>query len=399
MKPQVIKHLPDPNRPLTRRGLLVSGTTLAASAALGAWAIDARYARATTTGTATTASPSPDLPLLSLPAPTGRYPVGTLSQHLVDRSRIDPLAPTRRYRELMVRLWYPAANSHGPSAPYLPAGVSAVLVGQVNAQAGTDYPAGLLTFPTNSQLGAPMARTSAPMVLFSPGEGFNAELYTGISEELASRGYLVAGIDYTFDAVVEFPDGRVELPPTDTSADYLQDTLLPVRVADTRFVVDQLTSRFHPSTAAAIGHSLGSVTAVQAIDQDPRIDAGAALDGNPLGSVSLTEPFMLMGAADRHRPAVDPDWVGFYAQLRGPRLYQVVDGVEHDDFSDITIFKSVTSLGPGFPVGPLDGARALHIQRVYLTAWFNYALLGRPSKLLGRATSAFPEVEVEAASL
>src|SRR5262245_44431459 len=120
MKMRDITRLPDPNRPLTRRGLLVSGTTLAAGAALGAWAIGTRAPRATAIVAGAIASPSPDMPLLSLPAPTGGYPVGTLSLHLVDRSRIDPLAPTRRYRELMVRLWYPAASSHGPCAPYLP---------------------------------------------------------------------------------------------------------------------------------------------------------------------------------------------------------------------------------------------------------------------------------------
>ena len=44
---------------------------------------------------------------LDLSAPTGPLQVGTTSLHLVDDSRIDPLAPTSRVRELMVRLWYP----------------------------------------------------------------------------------------------------------------------------------------------------------------------------------------------------------------------------------------------------------------------------------------------------
>ena len=50
-------------------------------------------------------------PRLSLPAPTGPHRVGTTSLHLVDDSRIDPLAPTSPVRELMVRMWYPAGYS------------------------------------------------------------------------------------------------------------------------------------------------------------------------------------------------------------------------------------------------------------------------------------------------
>jgi hypothetical protein len=59
------------------------------------------------------------IPRLSLPAPTGPHRVGTTSLHLVDDSRIDPLAPTPRARELMVRLWYPAAaHSQQRAAAY-----------------------------------------------------------------------------------------------------------------------------------------------------------------------------------------------------------------------------------------------------------------------------------------
>jgi len=404
MRSQAISHDPIQNRPLSRRSLLTTGMWLTAGVALGAAACDttrgSRAAGITPTG-ATTAASSPGLQRLSLPEPTGRYAVGTRTLHLVDRSRIDPLAPTRRNRELMVRLWYPAPTRRGPGAPYLSDGVSAVLVRQVNAQAGTDYPADLLTFPTDSFSGLPLARRRAPMVLFSPGEGFNAALYTGLLEELASRGYVVAGIDHTFDAVVEFPDGRVEIPPANPSEHYLLKTVLPVRVADVRFVLDQLTARFHPSAVVAAGHSLGSITTVRVIDQDRRIAAGVALDGNPLGSASLDRPFLMMGNKARHRRAVDPDWAGFYARLRGPRLWLVVEGVAHDDFSDLTIFKSMADLGPDLSglLGPLDGARALHIERTYLTAWFDYILSRRPDRLLRGESPRFPEVDFEGAGV
>jgi dienelactone hydrolase len=349
-------------------------------------------------GTPATATP-PAVPRLSLPEPTGRYPVGTRALHLVDRSRTDPLAPDTRHRELMVRLWYPAATRHGPRAQYVSDGVAGFLTEVLNGLTGTDYPAELLTFPTHSRERVPAVRTRVPLVLFSPGLGTNLALYTSLLEQLASRGYLVAGMDHTFEAPVEFPGGRLEIPPDELpSGDAMLETLLPIRIADTRFVLDRLATRFDPAAVAMAGHSLGSITTVAAIDQDRRIDAGVALDGNPLGEASLDRPFLLMGNAGRHRRAVDPDWAAFYDRLRGPRLHLVIDGTEHSDFGDIAIFKSTLDLDTVFEVGPIDGARALHIERTYLVAWLDFALRGRPDRLLRGESRDFPEVDFEGVS-
>jgi dienelactone hydrolase len=376
--------------PITRRTVLTAAGATLAGAALGSAAPGSAALGA---GTAPTYRP-PAGPRLSLPEPTGRHPVGTRTLHLIDRARTDPLAPTPRHRELMVRLWYPAAR-WGRRAAYLGPGLSATLVAQQNALTGTDYPADLLTFPTHSHRHAPAPPSRRRLVLFSPGQGTNAAFYTGLLEQLASRGYLVAGIDHTFDAVVEFPDGRLEVPAREVPL----EEQLPVRVADARFVLDRLIARFHPTAVAAVGHSLGSITAVATIAEDRRIDAGVAMDGNPLGGASLARPFLLMGNAGRHRREVDPDWAAFYDRLRGPRLHLVVEGVEHNDFSDFTMFKSMVELGPAFAVGPLDGARALHIQRTYVTAWLDYALSGRrPDRLLRDESPDFPEVDFEGVS-
>src|SRR6266496_1056094 len=58
---------------------------------------------------------------LTLPSPTGRYRVGTVSLHLVDHDRQDPYWSTAHPRELMVSVWYPALDL-GPYrlAPWMP---------------------------------------------------------------------------------------------------------------------------------------------------------------------------------------------------------------------------------------------------------------------------------------
>lgn len=348
---------------------------------------------------------------LSLPAPTGKQRVGTVSLHLVDRWRQDLLAPTARPRELMVRLWYPATRSHRPLAGYLTPRHSDVLVTQLNAITGDGHPADLLTFPTHSRTGAPAGGSRHPVVLLSPALSANAALHTGQAEELASRGYVVAAIDHTFDAgVVEFPGGRLEFENPDATADWVLDR--DVRAADISFVLDQLTllatghnpdaerrrlpdglaRAINPTRVAVLGHSQGSIAAVRAMATDPRIDAGVALDGNPLGPASLDRPFLMIGN-QHHRRADFPDWAEFYDQLRGPRLYLVIDGAEHIDFNDATVLKEDIDLGEVFSLGPIDGERSLTIQRRYVTAWLDHALNGRQSPLLTGESRKFPEVD------
>ena len=78
---------------LTRRHLLTAALATGVAVPLGgrAWA-------------------APGTPRLTLPAPTGPHRLGTVSLHLVDRSRPDPVAGPGRYRELMASVWYPAAR-------------------------------------------------------------------------------------------------------------------------------------------------------------------------------------------------------------------------------------------------------------------------------------------------
>lgn len=351
-------------------------------------------------------------PRLSLPAPTGPHRVGTTSLHLIDGSRGDPLAPTPRVRELMVRLWYPAARSGRPAAAYMTPGVASVSTDFLRATTGVNFPDDLLSFPTDSFQDAPaLPGPRRPIVLFSHGLGVNAVLNTALHEELASRGFVVAGIDHTFDSTVEFPDGRVELQKPDLQVD---DLLHEVRAADMRFVLDRLTAlaaghnpdagnrplprglarMLDPARVGAFGHSLGGPSVVRAMNQDPRIDAGAALDGTLRGPITFDRPFLMMGNQHERR-VEDPDWAAFYDQLRGPRLHLVVDGAEHSDLTDITVFKSTIDISVVFPTGPIDGERAVHIQRRYLVAWFDWALRARPRLLLRGESRHFPEVDFQ----
>ncbi|GAB3982089.1 hypothetical protein [Plantactinospora veratri] len=109
---------------LTRRHLLTAALATGVAVPLGGAG----------RGWAAPAAPGPAR--LTLPPPTGPHQVGTVSLHLVDTSRPDPVAGPGHYRELMASVWYPATHDarRHPVAPWLPAAPMRALL----ASAGFD---------------------------------------------------------------------------------------------------------------------------------------------------------------------------------------------------------------------------------------------------------------------
>jgi predicted dienelactone hydrolase len=364
---------------------------------------------------------------LKLPAPSGPHQTGRVALRLVDKNRTDSLAPTPRLRELMIQIWYPANNAdRHPHAPYKTPGLGTIALKRLNRALGAQFPDDFLTFPTHSRQSAPVKSGKWPIILLSPAAGVPVTDYTGLNEDLASRGFVVVGIDHTFDATVEFPDGRIETRP----AGFDPDRIMPFRLGDVRFVLDQLTrlaAGANPDAGRAalprglgraldlrrigmFGHSFGSPTTVQSMLDDRRIGAGAALDGSvppkrpgrtPWGieKKDLDRPFLLMGTV-KHRRSVDKEgWREFWEQLRAERLWLVIQGAGHYDFNDTGVFSEQIDLSKMFyeelMLGPIDGRRVLAIVRAYLSAWFDHTLRGRSGQLLRGPAAEFPEVEFD----
>ena len=145
-----------------------------------------------------------------LPEPTGPGPVGTTSLYLKDVSRPDPWAAGVSARELMVSLWYPAAPSDGRRARYMTPAESELLLA---SRGLTSVPQDVLsTVRTNAVSEATPAgrQRGLPLVVLSPGFTNSRSTLTALAEDLASHGYVVAGIDHTYESfATAFPDGRV----------------------------------------------------------------------------------------------------------------------------------------------------------------------------------------------
>lgn len=370
-----------------------------------------------------TAPAAPSMPrpaVVALPAPTGADSIGVVDLHGIDPSRADPWMPGRR-RELMISIWYPATDSAThPAEPWI---TPDVVRGDAKGLAAYGIPAtGWSTAPSAGHLDAPadISHGPRPVLLYSPGFGAPRSWGTAQVEDLASHGFVVVTIDHPGDAgAVTFPDGRVEQRQAQLSSNvtdayaYIGKVLLPIRVADTRFVLDELADIVaghdpdvdrHPlpgdlarmldlSKVAMFGHSLGGATALQVLHDDRRVLAGLDLDGTLFGSVvadGVNRPAALFGSQNHDR-SNDPSWQQFWdADRDGPKLDMQLGDSQHNSFTDLQCIMPqlvadglVSAAARVQVVGTIDPRHSIDLQRGYLRDFFDilfhrYADLAQP---------------------
>ncbi|HTM52600.1 MAG TPA: hypothetical protein VL175_01150, partial [Pirellulales bacterium] len=246
--------------------------------------------------------------------PTGPHAVGRTRLAWVDSSRPERFHPERN-REIIAEVWYPAKPGTGQPATYYPeiartkdeavrAGVLSSLeawgLGQILSRARIDA--------DPAQIAAPL-----PVVLFSPGNGTNVELYAAHGEELASHGFVVVGVNHPYDVMaVRLMDDTVA-GYTSTQPGEESNLRVDERAADLRFILDRmaemardgnaLAGRLDLGRVAAMGHSRGGHTAARACASDARLRSGINLDGLHSGGPYSTradeepppQPFLYIG--------------------------------------------------------------------------------------------------------
>ncbi|MFF4508064.1 alpha/beta hydrolase family protein [Streptomyces sp. NPDC001401] len=371
---------------------------------------------------------------LTLPAPGGPYPVGTVSLRLVDASRADPWVASQPYRELMIGIRYPARSVGGyPAAPQMLPGEAAGFAALNNL---TDVPSGRVDWSatrTHAHEGAPVDRDGGPfpVVCYSPGVGDPRSLGTTLCDDLASRGHVVVTVDHTYDAsAVQFPGGRVEssvLPaefakayPDQQRITALLQKTMAVRVADTRFLLDALP-RALPQDLRGIldfgrigmfGQSAGGFTALQTMHDDPRIAAAANLDGvlayvqddstpgdlSTVAADGLDRPFLLIGK-DGNDLGTVPSWEALWRHSRGWHRGLSLRGAQHATYTDAEVIVPQIARRLGLPrktvvenIGTIAPRRAITAQRAYVAAFFDRWLRGRDDDgLLDGTSSCVPE--------
>ena len=269
-----------------------------------------------------------------------------------------------------------------------------------------------------------------PLLLFSPGLQATRLYYTYLAATLAAQGYVVVTMDHPYEApVVEYPNGQLVFGLNDTVFDpRVEGTLdkaLAVRVADARFVLDQLSNasvvkKILPQVAAAggggkdcggldtqrvgfFGHSFGGATALASLAQDPRFGAGLNMDGTQYGDVSglrRSQSILFFGRAapNPHNSTDDATWRTGLAAAKGWKKEIGLKDSAHNTFGDVPILLKTA----GWPlpdalkdfVGNLDGARSFEIIGTYVRSYFGLALKGERTRLFDGESKQFPEVVV-----
>lgn len=382
-----------------------------------------------------------------LPAPSGPYQVGTTSYYLVDSSRketyntevydlrtrklITTPPPTDR-RELMVYIWYPAKVKLGATpAPYIDEGFALGTAEVFGPTFGVspDVFTKLVTqiVRTNAISKAPLANAQKryPVIFFSPGHGSTSKQYSSQLEQLASHGYVVVGINPTYETPVLLPDERLitqstvfDFSSADKQTEYRTfEEATSIRAKDVSFVLNQLrwlnfkdpqglfSGGLDLSKVGIFGHSLGANTSVEAMRLDSRIKAGISMDSGEYGELfnskskdRLDRPFMVMSRENQE----------VYSRLLYQRLSNdayslIIKGSKHNTFkADLGLILPLftansTQTEPPIKqtIGSIEPQRAAKIINAYTLAFFNKYFKNQNSPLLKGASTAYPEAVVE----
>ncbi|MFJ6610334.1 alpha/beta hydrolase family protein [Streptomyces sp. NPDC091289] len=353
---------------------------------------------------------------LTLPRPTGSYATGRDTLFLTDHARPDPWVPAAGQRQLLVSLHYPARpGSGGDPAPYMTTEEARLML----AQRGLEdvVPAGLVSAArTHARNAARPAPGRFPLVLLSPGFGTPRATLTGLAEELASRGYVVATADHPYESTgTELPDGRVltcaacdrvDAQPDDDARREVLAAVSTGRAADFSFLLDRLTGphpawrharTIDPHRVGMAGHSIGGNAAASTMAADRRVDAGLNMDGTffaPVPEKGLGgRPFLMLGTDPGHGPgAGDTSWDEGWDRLNGWKRWLTVRDAGHLTFTDTPEIGEQLGIEDPDPAATLSAARSTTITRSYVTAFFDRSLRGRPGRLLNGPTPANPEV-------
>jgi hypothetical protein len=309
-----------------------------------------------------------------------------------------PFAPPGVPRVLRVQVWYPAVARTGtPASPYLGPAVARSVARDAGASA-----AQLAGIHTRSAGGALPARGRFPAIVFSPGYGEPSALYTGLLEDLASRGFVVLGVDHSYEtSIVELPGGRLiraTLPRDPPSRPAVVRAVIAARDADIALIrrrMGKIVGRLHGTVDQAslgvFGHSLGGLTSAHAV-AGGGFACGADLDGSVFGSrTGIERPFMILTHSTR-----DASLRRFWNTLHGARYWFVLRGARHLDFSDWSwLYPRLTHRSPSgiaSLLGTMGGLRAQDIERQYLGAFFGSCLQSQEEPLLRTDPPPFPEV-------
>jgi hypothetical protein len=267
----------------------------------------------------------------------------------------------------------------------------------------------------SGRVGAPVRRSGGrlPVVVYSPLAHDHRADTTVVVQELASHGYLVVTVDHTYDAFVEFHDGR-RLAPLDgehsSGASDFADDIPYVLDCIERLAAGRnpdadgtplpvgLAGAPDPRRIGMFGTSKGGTATALLMGVDSRVRAGLSLDApmEPIVTSDLDRPFLLMTADyTRDTAPVAERW----SHSTGWKLNVQACSAVHNayDYYQILLPQIGAALGWSKDVlrswiGTLRPQQVVRIQQAYPLAFFDLHLRHRRQRLLEGPSKAYPHI-------
>jgi hypothetical protein len=334
---------------------------------------------------------------VALPETTGSFQVGRRTYEWTDTPRRDPYS--NGPRRLAVWIWYPVAkDTTGRRVQYAPDEWNGLHL---------KAPISLFQGPFDTLQDRALDRVAVapgrfPVVVLMPGMGLSAPMYAALAEDLASHGYLVAGVTPTYSAKLTVLGGQtVESKPDASPSDLGESTegarqvgdhLVGVWAADARFaagmVAKELPNSVEPAVGPSyVGHSFGGAASLEACRLDARCAAAVDLDGIQFGEVvtkGVNAPILLLGADDSCVTSVcGPDAKNDHDRDRALSLLKAstgtswcatVPGTRHFNFTDYGVYYLAYPLRRFLPLGKVGPRHALTITNGYVTTFLSHAI-------------------------
>jgi len=376
---------------------------------------------------------SSKFPVFKFPPPTGKYSVGKTVKYFTDAGRNDFLSPGKLKREIKVDIWYPAVvdSSKAVYSPYPDMQkfvwskltfIPEILFSHIHI---------IKTHSVENAAIAP-AGTPYPVVIFSHGYEESSTSSYYLTEELASRGYIVISINHTYGAEFsDFPGGRILRNTGSINPVLVSDSsrmLLNQWLEDVKFILDKITEingnpgemlagKLNLSSIGYAGHNFGGAAVSEALRNEPRITAGVNIDGKPYYSeetaAKCNKPVMIINSQflypdfseaaleklgytkDEYRRVKTDHTLkikSFFERITNTGYNININGVNTLNFTDLPLFTTLVSGKKDL----IEPGKAHEIVNKYIAAFFDKHLLNINSPLLDSGSRPlYNEVKVE----
>lgn len=326
----------------------------------------------------------------TLPEPTGPYRVGRVTFHYVGAAQVDEQRTQKDHkREFVAQVWYPAEpGAKGKPVPWVPAdqlsheekGFVGMMLRKSAAPSAKDVSKVLTSVVVHAREDVAPADSPKrfPVLLFAAGSQQIPSEYSCLTEDLASRGFVVVGYGPTVMG------GR-------TWREDLTQMLDQLGVWDTT-PGHLFFGRLDLDRIGGFGHSFGASAVSIIAAYDKRLKAILLIDGGGCPEDARAIPALVLnsgGAAGASKAPLAENTIArsVYLQWSKPGIQITLLGAVHMSFTDMAVIKAFDLPG--------DGTAFIETTRAVIGGFFGQYLLGQHSELIERGSAKYPLAKIE----